>query len=106
MEAKELTKNKKMKTKVQLVKGDFSPVEASQIILSLINEKINFHKIERLQIWEGNHNCETEPLDKRIEELENEKIIAKEIIEKAKRKGQQIKINGVLEITLLHDANA
>lgn len=66
MEAKELTKSEKMTKHIQLVKGDFSPSEASQIILSLINEKINFHKIERLQIWEGNHNCETDPLDKRI----------------------------------------
>lgn len=106
MKTNELIKNERMTTQIQLVKGDFNPLEASQIILSLINEKINFHKIERLQIWEGNHNCETEPLDKRIEELEKEKVVAKEIIAKAKRLGAQIKINGVLEISLIKDENA
>ena len=106
METKALSKNGKMTKEIQLVKGSFSPFEASQIILSLINEKINFHKIERLQIWEGNHNCETEPLDKRIEELEKEKVNAKQIIEKAKELGAQIKINGVLAISLIDESNA
>lgn len=106
METKALSKNGKMTEEIQLVKGSFSPLEASQIILSLINEKINFHKIERLQIWEGNHNCETEPLDKRIEELEKEKVNAKKIIEKAKEIGAQIKINGVLAISLVDESHA
>ena len=103
METQEFTKNEKITTEIQLVKGDFSPMEASQIILSLINEKINFHKIERLQIWECNHNCETKPLDKRIEELEQEKINVKQIIEKAKELGAQIKIDGVLSVSLINN---
>lgn len=105
METKEFTKSEKRTTEIQLVKGNFSAQEASQIILSLINEKINFHKIERLQIWEGNHNCETKPLDKRIEELEKEKINIKQIIEEAKGQGAQIKIDGILSVSLINDAH-
>lgn len=101
METRELVKNKADVTEIQLVKGTFTPNEASHIIMNLINEKIKFHKIERLQIWEGNHNCKTAHLDNRIEELEKEKEIVKEIISKARDQGQQLKINGFLEISFI-----
>ena len=58
--------------KIQLVKGEFTSSEASDIIMNLFNEKINFHKKQRLQLWEGNHKSNTEHLDKRIKGLENE----------------------------------
>lgn len=105
MKTQELTNNERVTTKIQLVKGDFDPIEANHVILSLINEKIKFHKIERLQIWEGNHSIETESLDKRIEELENEKIKTKQMIEFAKGQGTQIKIDGVLTISIINDTN-
>ena len=57
-------------------------------------------KIQRLQIWEGNHKCETDQLDGRIKELQNEKKIAHEFIDSARALGQNLKINGILEISL------
>ena len=102
METKELTKAVKSTQKVQLVKGDFTPSEASHVVTSLIDSKINFHKIQRLQIWEGNHRCKTDQLDGRIEELEEEMRVAKEYINKARAKGQNIKINGILEIEIIN----
>lgn len=100
METKELTKTKKTTQKIQLVKGEFTPSEASHIIMNLIDEKINFHKIQRLQIWEGNHKCETDELDGRIEELQKEKEIAREFINNTRSLGQKLKINGILDITV------
>ena len=100
METKELTKTKKTRQKIQLVKGEFTPSEASHIIMNLIDEKINFHKIQRLQIWEGNHKCETDELDGRIEELQKEKEIAREFINNTRSLGQKLMINGILDITV------
>lgn len=100
MKTKEVANIEKIKQKIQLVKGDFTPSEAVHIIRSLIDEKINFHKIQRLQIWEGNHKCNTEQLDGRIKELEKEKEIAHEFINKSRSSGQKLQINGTLEITV------
>ena len=101
MEVKKITATQKTTKKIQLVKGDFTPSEASHVIMNLMDEKINFHKIQRLQIWEGNHKCETSELDGRIAELTKEKEIAREFINKARSQGLKLKINGVLEISIL-----
>jgi hypothetical protein len=101
MKTKELTQTEKVSQKIQLVKGEFTPSEASHILMSLIDEKINFHKIQRLQIWEGNHKCKTGDLDSRIDELLREKKIAQEFINKTRGLGQNLRINGTLEITVV-----
>ena len=101
METTELKQAEKVSQKIQLVEGEFTPSEASHIIVNLINEKINFHKIQRLQMWEGNHKCKTDSLDGRIKELEKEKLIAKEFINSIRGLGQNLKINGTLEISVI-----
>lgn len=100
MKTKESTQIEKVHQKIQLVKGEFTPSEASDIIINLINEKINFHKLQRLQMWEGNHLSKTDELDGRIGELEKEKETAREFINNTKDLGQNLKINGILEITV------
>jgi DNA-binding HxlR family transcriptional regulator len=100
MATKELKQTEKVAQKIQLVKGEFTPSEASHIITNLIDDKINFHKIQRLQMWEGNHKCKTDQLDNRIKELEKEKVIAKEFINSIRSLGQNLKIDGVLEISV------
>ena len=85
--------------KVQLVEGKFSPSEASDIISSLIAEKINFHKLQRLGRSEGNINADCEYPNNRIEELEQERMIAKEFIKIARLEGKSLTINGTLEIS-------
>lgn len=101
METRELTKVEKTTKKIQLIKGEFTHSEAFDIIISLIDEKINFHKIQRHQFWEGNHNFETGHLDGRIKELEEEKRSAREFLEKTRDTGGNLKINGSIEITLI-----
>lgn len=97
METKETAKTEQ---KIQLVKGTFTPSEASDIICALIDEKINFHKIQRLQVLEGDHNSETNQLDGRIQELEDEKRMAKAFIATTRGLGRKLNINGVLQITV------
>jgi hypothetical protein len=100
METKELVKSEKNTQKIQLVNGEFTPSEASHVIIALLNEKINFHKIQRLQLWEGNHKYETNQLDSRIKDLQEEKRIASEFLSRIQGNGKKLKINGILEISV------
>ncbi|MHA7058714.1 hypothetical protein ACWGOQ_0015930 [Aquimarina sp. M1] len=101
METQELIKTETTKQKIELVKGEFTPSEASHVINSLINEKINFHKLQRLQVLEGDHGCQTNSLDGRISELEKEKEIARNFINEIRVLGQNLKISGTLTISLI-----
>lgn len=98
MQAQELELVKKTKQNIQLIEGEFTPSEASHVISSLLDEKINFHKLQRLTMLEGNSNTSTNYADNRIQELENEKKIAKEFISEMRREGIKLRINSTIEI--------
>ena len=90
----------KTKQKIQLVDGTFSPSEASDVILALLDEKINFHKLQRISWCEGSDKADTEYPDGRIKELQEEKRIAKEFIASVRSEGKRLRIDGILNITL------
>jgi len=101
MDTNGLTKLEKIKQKFQLVKGNFTPSEASDVIMSLIDEKINFHQKQRLQNWEQNHNSNSDEIDDRINQLEKEKEAVKEFIAGARSLKSNLNLNGILEITIV-----
>lgn len=86
--------------KIQLVDGEFTVSEASDVVLSLLNEKINFHKLQRLSMCEGSVDANTKYPDGRIAELEREKSVARNFFAKAREEGNTIVINGTLEISV------
>lgn len=90
----------KTEQKINLVDGTFSPSEASDVIIALLEQKINFHKLQRLSWCEGNKDANTKYPDDRIHELENEKTIAREFIKSVRWEGKRLRISGVLNITL------
>jgi hypothetical protein len=90
----------KMKHEIQLVKGDFTPSEASDVIMALLDEKINFHQIQRLQKWEQNHSYDSVEIDDRITQLEKEKEAVKEFLVKMESLKSKLSVNGILEITI------
>lgn len=85
--------------KIQLVEGRFTPSEASDVVSALIDEKINFHKLQRLKIWEGDQNAPADYANGRILELKEEKKKAKDFIREARLEGRNVRIEGVLRIT-------
>lgn len=101
MENKNSTKTKTTELKVQLVKGEFTSLQASDVLMSLINQKINYHKIEGLQLWEKDHNCDPGPINKRIEELEEEKRTVQEFISQMSAEGENLEINGLLKLRIV-----
>lgn len=69
--------------------------EAEQIILPLIDLKINFHKIEHMKVWESNHNIKNEFHDLEAKRLIKEKNKILYFIKNSNRKNifLDIKIN-------------
>jgi len=88
-------------TKIQLIDGEFTPSESLDVINSLIKEKINFHKIHRLSLWEGDMNSNTSYDNGRVKELLAEKESYKEVYQKAKELNKRVRINGVIEVELI-----
>ncbi len=86
--------------KIQLVDGTFTPSETADIVLALLNEKINFHKLQRISWCEGSAEADTKYPDGRIAELEKEKAVTKEFVTQVRHKGKKLRINGVLEISV------
>ncbi len=85
--------------KIQLIEGQFTPSEASDLVSALVKEKINFHKIQRLSQNLHDECCDTKDSEERIKELTQERKIARNFISEAKVDGRNVRINCVLEIT-------
>ncbi|MCF7567400.1 hypothetical protein L3X37_03340 [Sabulilitoribacter arenilitoris] len=86
--------------KIDLINGVFTASEASDIINSVLKVKINFHKISRLSITEGNDKEECIYDNKRINELINEQHIAKEFFSQARLNGKKLKMRSVIQIEM------
>lgn len=98
METKELTLKETQVSKVELIRGEFTPSEAIDIIGALIDQKVNFHEVRKFQRWENDHGCGTEDLDQRISELKQEKAKTKEFLSAFLNSGKTVTINGILDV--------
>ena len=86
---------------VQLVEGLFTPSEANHIVNVLIEQKVNFHKLQKLRVCEGCEDADTTYENNRIQELLNEKQTAKDYIAIARKEGYNVVINGTLNISFV-----
>ncbi|MGB5238812.1 MAG: hypothetical protein WBN59_14380 [Flavobacteriaceae bacterium] len=101
METQKTSTAVNMDQKIRLVDGEFTPSEACDIVNALLDQKINFHKIQRLSMWEGDINANASFPNSRIEELEAEKIRFKEYMKTAREDGSLVKIKGNLDISFI-----
>lgn len=90
----------KKEQEVRLVDGTFTPIQAADIVSSLIEQKINFHKVENLQHWEKNHKNDVKPFIQRVKNLEEAEKEAKSFILDESFKDKKIKIKGNLTISV------
>lgn len=90
-----------VKNTVKLIDGTFTATEAKDVVSSLIKQKINFHKIHRLSIWEGNENGNTEFDDSRVAQLMRAQEDFVELCRELQKDGKRMKINGILEIEII-----
>ncbi|RDY59523.1 hypothetical protein [Flagellimonas nanhaiensis] len=81
-----------------LIDGSFSPSEAADVLLSLLNYKIKFHSVQQLNLEH------TEPTDltyskTRIQQLKLAKKEITEIILNANRNGHRLEIHSSIKIS-------
>ncbi|WP_010521511.1 hypothetical protein [Aquimarina agarivorans] len=74
---------------VKLVDGTFTSAQANDVVRDLIDTKINFHKLSRLSLTEGDHNHKAHYDNNRLDELLEEKERLLSIIKHAKRTRQK-----------------
>lgn len=89
--------------KFKLIEGSFTAQEAMDLINALLNEKINFHKLQRLSACEGDMGADTRFPDNRIKELEAEKQFARQFINLQESAYKRFRINGTIELELIED---
>lgn len=90
-----------VKNTVKLVEGTFTPSEAKDVVSSLIKEKLNFHKIHRLSILEGNDNSDISYDNSRVMQLIDAQDNFKELCKMVDEDGKRMKIHGLLEIEII-----
>lgn len=101
MKIKKTSQIKNQERTIQLLDGEFTPSQASDVIFSLISQKINYHNLEGLQNWERNHKYDQEPLRNRINELEDAMKQTKDFMLKLKDSGKNVKIEGVIKMSVV-----
>lgn len=88
------------KHQVGLIRGEFSPEEALEILESLIDQKVRFNEVRKFQRWTNDHNCDTTVFDSRIKELKIEKENLLEFMKGLQGSGRTISIDGSINITV------
>ena len=83
----------------ELIKGDFSPVDAADILLSFINDKIKFHTVRQLQLT-GKDQARPYDSNQRIQELKHAKKEITDLILMAKNENCQLEIKSSIQMKL------
>jgi hypothetical protein len=85
--------------KFAMVKGKFTAGDAKEVLLSLINHKINFHELKNFSAEERFGKKDKHSLE-RVKELREMKSRVLELIDEAEKKGQQLRIDSLVKIGL------
>lgn len=86
---------------IDLVNGHFTTTEAREVILSLLDQKLNFHKTKRFQLWTQDRFANFDTLDNRIAELEKEKERALKFLEAHQDSASKLKLNASLNLEIV-----
>ena len=83
-----------------LVRGEYSAIDAKEIVSNLTRQKINFYNLRNFISQERSGKPDEYSLN-RIEELKESKQLLFELINVAKEQDKTIKINSTITIELI-----
>lgn len=89
----------KKEQKINLIDGCFTASEAADIINSVLQVKINFHKLQRLSRTEGFSGDACEYDNGRINELIKAQQKAKDFFNEIRKEGGKLQINSIINIS-------
>ncbi|NAS12679.1 hypothetical protein [Poritiphilus flavus] len=85
--------------RIVLVEGTFSPLEAADVLLSLLNDKIKFHTVQALNLRDRQAE-DNQRSERRIAELKEAKQHIKDLVVQARNDGLEIVIDSLIDIKL------
>lgn len=86
--------------KVEFLNGTFTPSEARDILLKVIDHQINFYKLQHLSNWIKDHSVSQDLQKERIAQLEDRKRELAELITEARAEEARLTIHGDFNISL------
>lgn len=92
------------KENIQIVEfndGDFTSSEMNELMIKMIDDRINHQKIQYLRNWERNHSTSRVPYIKKIAELKQKKNELTNIIAQAKEKHKKVNIQDRIQFKLV-----
>ncbi len=89
--------------KIDLVRGVFSDTDALEVLSHLVTAKLNFHGRRAFRLSEQRGE-EDKFSERRMEELRDALDQIEALIQEARINGQQVRINGTLQIELTDEA--
>ena len=92
--------------KTKLVQGVYPISETKALISSMLDAQINFHKEEFLRHWEADHSVSATFRDQRIKALTDQKQKLTDFIAHVQEAGDQLHIEGLIELKMIENENA
>lgn len=83
-----------------LIRGDFTPEEALEVVNDLFLKKINFHNAQSFSQM-VRFGTKDPARERRIKELKLAQEKARELIQEAKESGKSIRVNSSISIELI-----
>ncbi|GEM_PF-190780 len=87
---------------IHFIEGTFQPQDAKEILMTLVNDKINFHTKRNFSAMER-FNVEDELSQKRLPELVKIRETVSNIMKEAAEKNKIVKVHSMIHITLEDD---
>ncbi len=84
----------------KLIEGIFEPDQANNIVMALMNYKINYHRIEMFSMDERGMG-DPAYSQRRIDELKKAIAHAKEMIHEAAEKGIKLRVKSSIEMVII-----
>lgn len=85
---------------MRMLSEKLGPQQASELIITMINKKIQLKKLEFMQAWEADHNANHSGLQSEINALIAQREQAIRLIREAQVKGKKVDVDEILEVKL------
>ncbi len=84
----------------KLLDGVFTPEDAEDVLMTIVQKKINYHNDRILSVWER-EGCACPTSEERLKALRAMRTEIAKVIAEAKEKGLQLDINCNIEVDLI-----
>lgn len=86
------------KEEIELIKGTFSPKEAREILLTVLEDKVRFHNVKIIRGFET--GTDTSASQIRIKELNASKKKVQQLVGRASENSTDLAINATISISM------